>query len=56
MEDILSFAKSRKFYVAVIGFVLALFNIYWPGALWYAPLIAALTAAGVFGIPNAVSK
>lgn len=52
MDDLINFAKSRKFYVAVIGFVLGLIQLYMPDQQWYAPLVAFLTAVGVYAVPN----
>jgi hypothetical protein len=52
MKDLSNFAKYRKFYVAAAGFALALLQIYFPHALWYAPLVAFLTTLGVLSVPN----
>lgn len=50
---LLSFVTSRKFYVALIGFLLILIPLYiQPVPEWYEPLIAFLTAIGVYAVPN----
>ena len=52
-EDIMSVATSRKFYIALIGFALTLVQLYiQPVPDWYGPLVAFLTAAGVYSVPN----
>lgn len=56
-KSLLTFVESRKFYVAVIGFVLQLVALYInPLPEWYSPLVALLTAAGVYVTPNATVK
>ncbi len=45
-------AKYAKFWVAVGGFIVSLLTTYFPSAEWVAPLIQALTAGGVFIVPN----
>ena len=53
MKPILSFVESRKFYVALIGFILVLVQVYYPSLpVWYAPVVSFLTAIGVFSVPN----
>jgi hypothetical protein len=44
--------KYTKFWVALSGFVLALFTTYFPTAEWVTPFTAFLTAIGVFALPN----
>ena len=50
---ILSFVESKKFYVALIGFILVVVQLYYPTLpMWYAPLVSFLTAIGVFTVSN----
>ena len=53
MKSILSFVESRKFYVALIGLVLQLIPVLIvPTPSWYALVVAAATAVGVYAVPN----
>lgn len=50
---LLNFVQSRKFYIALIGFILILVQLYFPTLpVWYAPLVSFLTAIGVFSVTN----
>ena len=44
--------KYTKFLVALGGFALSVFTTYFPDAQWLTPLVAFLTAVGVFQLPN----
>ncbi len=44
--------KYAKFWVAAIGFAVSMLTVHVPEASWLPPLIQALTAAGVFAVPN----
>ena len=52
-SSVIRFVESRKFYVALIGFILILVQIYYPELpAWYAPVVSFLTALGVYSAPN----
>ncbi len=46
-------AKYRKFIVAVIGFAVSVASVYFTDTTWLPPLVAFLTAIGVYQVPNA---
>lgn len=55
IEEIVTFATSRKFYVALVGAVLQLIPLFiQPQPEWYGVLVAFFTAIGVYSVPNKV--
>lgn len=44
--------KYSKFVVAVVGFGVSLASVYFGNAQWLPPLVAFLTALGVYQVPN----
>ena len=54
-SDILDFATSRKFYVALVGAVLQAIPLFFapePAPEWYHILVAFFTAIGIYSVPN----
>lgn len=52
-EDIVDFATSRKFYVALVGAVLQAIPVFvQPLPEWYAIAVAFFTAIGIYSVPN----
>lgn len=52
MEDLLSFAKTRKFWVAVVGAAVAYMTLKFGTSDELTLLVSLLSAAGVYVIPN----
>lgn len=52
MQDILSFTKSRKFWVALAGAVVTYLTVKFGTTPELSLLTGVLTAAGVYGAPN----
>jgi len=52
MKDVLTFAKTRKFWVAVVGAVVTYLTVKFGQSPELSLLTGILTALGVYGTPN----